>query len=388
MMRRAFQVAPDGVDSIAVADLDSSAECAQALDDVVRTQPNSIRVVTVDANTPGPCAKLMRMCATWGPTSLRDLFVVARPPWGEEADAAVIEEALTHCTGGLTHLRVPRAAILTPAHARSLATAPPAWMATVRLLSVAITSNSDLAALADAPRLLPSLADLKLCVRAETLNGAAWRRAFQALLPQLTAFSLEGADISLANLSIFANFFDRPADGKGGSRRPRSGNDDRTGSDDAAPAASAPAFPLQRLQILLATVCHGPLLELIAAHAPNLTDVEITGDATPMVTDALAAMPRCRSLTLLLGWLTDAHIARILRGGMRDSLRRCRVVDNAFGIVSAYGSRKTVLSDLAAFDGVVCPKVRKAALLPYNDCTRRVFPNAKWSEEITAAPAL
>jgi hypothetical protein len=65
MMRRAFEVAPDGVDSIAVADLDSSAECAQALDDVVRTQPNSIRAVNVDADTPGPCAKLMRVCAVW-----------------------------------------------------------------------------------------------------------------------------------------------------------------------------------------------------------------------------------------------------------------------------------------------------------------------------------
>jgi hypothetical protein len=43
------------------------------------------------------------------------------------------------------------------------------------------------------------------------------------------------------------------------------------------------------------------------------------------------------------------------------------------------------LSDLAAFDGVVCPKVRKADLLPCNDCTRSVFPNAKWPEDIITA---
>jgi hypothetical protein len=132
MMRRALEVAPDGIHSIAVADVDFS-----ALDDVVRTQPNSIRAVNVDDT----CAKLTRVCAVWGPTSLRDVLVVA------EADPVVIEEALAHCTGGLTHLRVPHAAILAPAYARSLAFAPPAWMATVRQLSVAIASNRDLAAL-------------------------------------------------------------------------------------------------------------------------------------------------------------------------------------------------------------------------------------------------
>jgi hypothetical protein len=101
--------------------------------------------------------------------------------------------------------------------------------------------------------------------------------------------------------------------------------------------------------------------------------------------DAVAAMPRCRSLTLLLAGLTDEDVARILRCGMRDNLRSCRVVGNAFGIVSAFGSRKTLLSDLAAFDGVVCPKVRKPSFLPCNDCTRSVFPNARWPEESTAA---
>jgi hypothetical protein len=392
MMRRAFEVAPDGVDSIAVGDLDSSAECAQALDDVIRTQPNSIRVVQVDADTPGPCAKLMRVCATWGPTSLRDLSVVARPPRGEEADPTVIEEALTHCTGGLKHLRVPLAAVLTPAYARSIATAPPAWMATVRLLSVAITSNSDLGVLAEAPRLLPSLIDLALCMRTENLSAAAWRSALQALLPQLTAFSVDGPDASLADPSIFANWWDHPASGDRATRRPRSGDDDRTASDDAAPASAPTAvvatFPLEKLQINFADVCHGPLLSLVAAHAPNLNDVVIAGASKPGMIDALVTMPRCRSLTLFLRGLTDEHIARILRGGMRNSLRNCWVADNAFGFVSTFGSRQTLFSDIAAFDGVVCPKVRKAALLPYNDCTRSVFPNVRWPEEITAASEL
>jgi hypothetical protein len=142
------------------------------------------------------------------------------------------------------------------------------------------------------------------------------------------------------------------------------------------------AFPLERLKIDYAGMCHGPLLSFLAAHAPCLSDVVITGIAAPSMIDALAAMPRCRALTLLLRGLTDEHVARILRGGMRHTLRGCRVTDNAFDVFSAFGSRKTLLSDVAAFDGVVCPKVRKATFLPDNDCTRRVFPNARWSEVI------
>jgi hypothetical protein len=384
LIRRAFEVAPDGIDSIAVADLDLSAECARALDHVVRTQPNSIRAVKVDVDTPGPCAKLMRVCAVWGPTSLRDLSVVARSTRNQEVDPTVIEKALTHCTGGLTRLRVPLAAILAPAHARSIATNPPAWMATVRMLSVAITSNSDLAALAEAPRLLPSLNDLTLCVYAERLTATAWRGALQALLPQLKAFSLEGSNTSLADPSIFTNFWDGPA-GEGRSRRPHSGNDDRTASDnDAAPApTTVVGIPLERLNIYQIHVCHGPLLSLVAAHAPNLSDVVLEGTATPGMVNAIAAMPRCRSLTLLMRGLTDEHIARILRGEMCDSLRNCCVMDNTFGF-----ERKTLLWDFATFDEVVCPKVRKATFLPCNECTRSVFPNARWSREEITIPTL
>jgi hypothetical protein len=212
---------------------------------------------------------------------------------------------------------------------------------------------------------------LKLCVRADNLSAAAWRGAFQALLPQLTAFSLEGADTSLGGPSIFTNFWDGPAEGAGGGergfRRPRSGDHDQTASNDVAPAASAPmavvaAFPLERLQVIIATVCHGPLLSLVAEHASNLNDVVLAGTATPGMIDALAAMPRCRSLSLSLGGLTDEHIARILRGGMRDNLRSCQAVDNAFGMVSTFGSRKTVLSDVAASTELCAPK-----------CGRRVF---------------
>jgi hypothetical protein len=400
MMRRAFEVAPDSIHSIAVADLEDvdssdsdSAECTgsnDSMDDVVRTQPNSIRVVQVDAETPGPCAKLMRVCAVWGPTSLRDLFVFAQPARNQDVDPGVIEEALTHCTGGLTHLRVPNGAILAPARARSFATAPPAWMATVRLLSVAITSDCDLMALAEAPRHLPSLADLTMCVRNGRLTATAWRRALHALLPQLTAFSLEGSNTSLADPSIFTNFWDRPAGPQGGFRRPRAGDDGPPQPSSAPIAVAAAAFPLERLKIDDADVGHGPLLSLVAAHAPNLSDLAITGgsgEAAPGLVDALAAMRRCRSLTLLLRELTDEHIARILRGGMCDSLRNCKAQNTAVRGIS-FGARNTVpvFSDLAAFDGVVCPKVRKATFLPRSDCTRSVFPNARWPEDITAAP--
>jgi hypothetical protein len=394
MIRRAFEVAPDGVASIAVADLDSSAGCAQTLDDVVRTQPNSIRVARVSADTPGPCAKLMRVCATWGPTSLRDLFVDARSYRRRGAADPDIEKALTHCTGGLTSLRVPDAAVLALARARSLATAPPAWMVTVRLLSVAISSDSDLAVLADAPRLLPSLVDLTLCVRTENLSVAAWRSAFQALLPQLTALSLDGGEKSLADPWIFTHWWDQSASavgGEGGFRRHRSDDDERTTPDDppataATPAVIVAAFPLERIQINYASGSHGPLLALVAAHAPNLNDIVITGEAAPGIIDALAAMPRCQSLNILLHGLTDADVARILRGGMRKSLRNCSVADDdAFGDPP---TGKPLFSDVAAFDGVVCPNVRKATFLPCNDCTRSVFPNARWSREEITIPTL
>jgi hypothetical protein len=396
MTRRAFEVAPDGIHSIAVADSYPSSECTQCLNDVVRTQVNSIRVARVEVHMSGPCAtrkrdcailrfarkvdmsdacaKLMRVCAVWGPTSLRDLCVDTLPD--SEADpAAGIEEALTHCTGGLTHLRVPHAAVLTPAHARSLAAAPPAWMATVRLLSVAIASDSDLAALAEAPRLLPSLNDLTLCVRTDTLSPAAWRGALRALLPQLTAFALEGSHASLADPTIFTSFWDHPAGPEGASRRPLSV--DVHPPTAAAPAAIIRVFPLETLTIRYTDVCHGPLLSLIATHAPNLNAIVLTGVASPGMADALAAMSRCRSLTLLLRELTDDHIARILRGGMGAGLRSVSL-----------SARNPVFLDVAAFDGVVCPKVRKATFLPYNDCTRSVFPNARWPEEVTAAPGL
>jgi hypothetical protein len=78
---------------------------------------------------------------------------------------------------------------------------------------------------------------------------------------------------------------------------------------------------LERLNIYQIRVCHGPLLSLVAEHALNLSDVVLEGTATPGMIDALAAMPRCRSLTLLLRGLNDEHIARILRGEMCDSLR-------------------------------------------------------------------
>jgi hypothetical protein len=261
-------------------------------------------------------------------------------------------------------------------------------MATVRSLTVAISSDSDLTALADAPRLLPSLVDLTLCVRTQDLSAAAWRAAFQALLPQLTALSLDGIKKSLADPWIFAHWWDDSASavgGEGGSRRQRSDDDERTAPNDlpstaATPTAVVAAFPLERIQINYASGCHGPLITLVAAHAPNLNDVVITGEAAPGIIDALAAMPHCRSLNMLLHGLTDADVARILRGGMRKSLRNCSVAADAFGDLP---TGKPLFSDLAAFNGVVCPKVRKAGVLPCNDCTRSVFPNARWSEEIT-----
>jgi hypothetical protein len=266
-------------------------------------------------------------------------------------------------------------------------------MATVRQLSVAIASDRDLAALAATPRLLPSLTDLTLGLHTPIiLNAAAWRGAFQALLSQLTALSLDGwFAASLADPSIFTNWSDHPAgpvNGGGGFRRPRSGSGERlcTAPDGVANAAATPAttlvaLPLERLRIGQASGSHGPLFSFLAAHAPNLTDVEIVGDAAPAMIDALAAMPRCRSLTLVLHGLTDEHIARILRSGMRDSLRNCNFTTDSLRGFSAFAPR---FMDLAAFDGVVCPKVRKPTHLPCNDCTRSVFPNARWPEETTA----
>jgi hypothetical protein len=233
-------------------------------------------------------------------------------------------------------------------------------MATVRQLSVAIASNRDLAALAAAPRLLPSLTDLTLGLETPIkLKAAAWRGAFQALLPQLTALSLDGwFAASLADPSIFTHWPDHPADpvnNGGGFRRRRSGCDERvcTARDSVANAAATPAptagvsLPLERLRIDRASAWHGPLLSFIAAHAPNLNDVVITGEAEPGMIDAVAAMPRCRSLTLLLSGLTDEDIARILRGGMRDNLRNCNFKTDSLGGFSAFAPR---FADLAAFD--------------------------------------